>query len=113
METSTILETVIQSALDLKALNLIQVEMEERSSLSDYILICHGTSTAHTQGIADKISITMKNLELLPLGTEGYEDGSWILIDYSSVVIHIFTDKNRMKYNLEELYTEFKTTTIQ
>jgi len=113
METSTILETVIQSALDLKALNLIQIDMEERSSLSDYILICHGTSSAHAQGIADKINMTMKKMDHLPMGIEGYEDGSWILIDCSSVIIHIFTEDNRLKYNLEELYTDFKTTEIQ
>ena len=106
-EEPFILNKISQTALDQKALNLVQIDMEGRSSLADYILICHATSTAHARGIADKILINLKKEGIAPLGQEGYETGQWIILDFNAVILHIFLEETRELFNLEELYQEF------
>ncbi len=113
MEISSTLGRISQSASDLKAINLIQVDLEGKSSFADFILICHGTSTAHARGIADKISFNLKKEGVLPIGVEGYNSGEWILMDFDSVVIHIFLEETRETYNLEELYKDFKAKKLE
>jgi ribosome-associated protein len=108
METPSILSRISRSATDLKAINPVQIDLEGKSSIADFILICHGTSTAHTRGIADKISLNLKKEGVLPIGIEGYDSGEWILMDFSSVIIHIFLEEVRETFNLEEIYRDFK-----
>ena len=104
MELDLIEETITQAALDLKAINLIRFDMENTSSLSDFVIICHGTSTTHVRGIADNISLNCKKADVLPLGVEGYEEGEWVLMDYNSVIVHIFLEETREIFNLEEIF---------
>ena len=87
--------------------------MGGKSSLADYILICNGTSTTHTRGIADRISMDLKKEGILPLGVEGYESGEWILLDYNTAIIHIFLEEHREYYDLEGVYRDFETTAFE
>jgi ribosome-associated protein len=107
MDSPSTLSQISKAALDLKAQELVQIDLEGKSSLADFILICHGTSTAHAKGIADKISLNLKQVGILPLGIEGYESGDWILMDFNSVIIHIFLEETRALYDLEQLYHNF------
>lgn len=107
METQQLLNLITETALDIKALELSVFDMEGKSAISDYLVICHGTSTAHTQGIADNIALTLKKKGEMPLGIEGLNEGRWILIDYNTVIIHIFLEEVREQYNLEEIYQTF------
>ncbi len=109
MDTLSTLNHIVNAAMDLKAIDLTEIDMESKSSLCDYILICHGTSTAHAQGISDNIHQVLKNKNVLPIGTEGYSEGRWILMDYNAVIIHIFIEDSRGLYNLEDLYQDFPT----
>lgn len=113
MDIPFTLSKISQSASDLKALDLVQIDMEGKSSLADYVLVCHGTSTAHTKGIADKISLNLKQEGILPIGVEGYESGEWILMDFNTVIIHIFLEETREIFNLEEIYQDFTTTNLE
>lgn len=107
METKALLDTIVASAEDIKALDIVVFDMEGKSAISDYLVICHGTSRAHTQGIADRISLTLKKEGVLPLGTEGRDEGRWILVDYNMVILHIFIEDVREQYNIEEIYQTF------
>ena len=104
MNTQILLDLISSTAEDLKAIDPVIFDLEGKSSVSDFIFICHGTSTAHTRGISDKISLTLKKENKLPLGIEGYEEGQWILIDYNTVIVHIFLKHVREQYSLEEIY---------
>lgn len=108
MNAPYLVTQIRELALDLKAIDLKQVDTQGKSAISDYILICHGTSIAHSQGISDRISFGLKKDGILPYGIEGYETGEWILMDYNTVIIHIFTEENRELFNLEDLYLEYK-----
>ena len=107
METTDLLSTITEAAEDIKALDMVTFDLEGKSSLTDFVVICHGTSTAHTKGIADKIVYTLKRKELLPLGIEGVENGEWILMDYNSVIVHIFLHEMRERYQIEDLFQDF------
>ncbi len=109
MEPPFLVAQIIQSSLDLKANELMQIDLAGKSSLADYILICHGTSTAHTRGIADRVMMDLKKEGILPMGTEGYESGEWILLDYNTTIIHIFLEENRRLFNLEDVYHDFES----
>lgn len=113
MDTTNLLENITESALNLKAINPIQFEMEGKSAISDYVIVCHGTSIAHTQGIADKINFQLKQQGVLPIGIEGYENGEWILMDYNAVVVHIFVEENRELFDLEEIFKEYPQKSLQ
>ncbi|MBU2513021.1 ribosome silencing factor [bacterium] len=113
METPYLLSKITQSALDLKAINLFQFDMEGKSSLTDYMVVCHGTSTAHVQGIADRIAFDLKKDGLLPLGIEGYNEGTWILLDFNAVIVHIFLEETRKLYNFEELFQDYPSKSFE
>ncbi|MBU2644288.1 ribosome silencing factor [bacterium] len=108
MDTKSLLDKITQTALDIKALDLVVFDMDGKSAITDYLVICHGTSTAHTQGIADNIGLALKKEGgILPLGIEGREEGRWILIDYNAVIVHIFLEDVREQYSLEEIFSTF------
>ena len=106
MHTTDLLHTIKNAALDIKALDLITFDLEGKSSLTEFVIICHGTSTAHTKGIADNITYTLKKKKQLPLGVEGAENGEWILMDYNAVIVHIFLEETRKHYQIEDLFQQ-------
>ncbi len=107
METQLLLNSITETAKNIKALDLIVIDMEGKSAITDYLIICHGTSTAHTHGIADNIHLTLKKNGVLPLGIEGMDEGQWILVDYNTVIVHIFLEDIREQYNIEEIYNTY------
>ncbi len=97
---TTLLED--KKAIDLKTLNII-----EQSTLADYFVIASGTSNTHIKALADNVEVELKKEDLYPNKIEGYNT-EWILMDYGDVVVHIFTEKERQNYDLEELYARNK-----
>ena len=76
------------------------------SSLADYFIICSGKSSRQVQGIADNLERGLKNRGIKPLGSEGRQEGHWVLMDYADVIIHIFYEPVRSFYDLESLWSE-------
>ena len=73
--------------------------------MCDYFVICHGTSSRHVDGIIDSIEqIVKKELNEKPFHKEGIENLTWVLLDYASVIIHVFQKEYREFYNLEDLW---------
>lgn len=71
---------------------------------TDYFLIGSGTSTTQVKAIADAIEEKFKERGLLPFHIEGYSEGRWILMDYDTLIIHIFHEQTRNFYELERLW---------
>lgn len=106
MDTQELLSEIKQSVEDIKGLDISVLDVKEKSSYADYLVICHGTSTAHAKGISEKVEMNLKKKHRqLPLGVEGFNEGSWILMDYNAVIVHIFEESVREDYQLEELFT--------
>ncbi len=97
----------VTKALDeKKGMNIKLIKIDEVSSLADYFLICTGTSNTHVKTLCDYAEHTLDLLGEPMLGREGHRGNSWELLDYGSLVIHIFTEEAREFYSLERLWAD-------
>ena len=96
----------VAAADDKKALDILVLRLIAITEFTDYFIICTGNSTRQTQAIADAVTDKLKEVKLRPMHTEGFTTGEWILIDYGSFVVHIFTTEARRFYDLERLWRD-------
>ena len=89
-----------------KGVGIKLLRIDRVSSLADYFLICTGTSSTHVKTLCDYAEYTLENLGEKMLGREGHRGNSWELLDYGSVVVHVFTDEARKFYDLERLWAD-------
>ena len=104
MNTEQLLKKITTIIEDIKGLEVLNINVADKNAFADYMVICHGTSSAHVKGISDNIGLALKKDKLLPLGVEGYNEAQWVLMDYDAVIVHIFTESVREAYQLEDLY---------
>ena len=90
-----------KKGMDIKLLKIYAV-----SSLADYFLICTGTSNTHVRTLCDYAEYTLEQLGEPMLGREGHRGNSWELLDYGSIVVHVFTEEARQFYSLERLWAD-------
>jgi ribosome-associated protein len=106
--TSRSLELALAAAREAeenRGQNLLVLDMRSQTSAFDYFVIATGTSNRQLRAMSDAIDdVLQKQYGHRRLGLEGYQDSHWILLDYGSVIIHLFDDKNRDYYRLEELW---------
>ncbi len=100
-------DRILQAAQDTKALDIVLYDMEQRSSITDYVMICSGRSQAHVRGIAEKIGTTLRHMGVHCQSMEGYQEGSWVLLDYDVAIVHVFHPETRTYYDLESLLAGF------
>lgn len=107
MLTSKEMITVAVQALDSKKGKDIRVlHTEEQTTLADYFVICNGTSSTQVRALADAVEEAMSKAGEEPHHIEGHSGGEWTLLDYSSVVVHVFTEEGREFYSLERLWSD-------
>lgn len=87
-----------------KARDIVGIDLHEVSSVADYFLIMSGSNKPQLKAISDNIEEKLAEQGLRPLRIEGYREAEWILLDYGSLVVHIFVDEQRDYYNLERLW---------
>ena len=92
------------AALEKKGENVLLLDIRDRASFADFFVIATGRSVLQARSIADGVVEASENDVGAPLRTEGYNEGSWILIDYGPVIVHVFTLQAREFYNLERLW---------
>ena len=93
-----------QAADGRQARDIVALDMHELSSVADCFLICHGGSDRQVKAIADAIEEQLIQHREKPLAVEGYQTGTWILIDCADLVIHVFDTATRQFYDLERLW---------
>ena len=106
------MEMAVAAARETKAGEIVVFDMENRSTITDYVMICSGRSQAHVRGISDRIEEEMKKTGVRHLSVEGYQEGSWVLMDYDLVLVHIFHPETRAYYDLESLLKDFPRETF-
>ena len=87
--------------MDIKLLKIVKV-----SSLADYFLICTGTSNTHVKTLCDYAEYALEQAGETMLGREGHRGNSWELLDYGTIVVHVFTQEAREFYGLERLWAD-------
>lgn len=97
----------VTKALDAKkGLDIKLLRIDKVSSLADYFLICTGTSSTHVKTLCDYAEYTLEQLGETMLSREGHRGNSWELLDYGSIVVHVFTEVARRFYDLERLWAD-------
>jgi len=99
------LKTVIGDALaDMKALEVKLLDVRGLTDIADYMVIASGTSDRHVRSVAQRVVEKVKEAGFRPLGVEGQQDGDWVLIDLSEVIVHVMLPRVREFYGLEKLW---------
>ena len=97
----------VTKALDeKKGIDIKLLKIDRVSSLADYFLICTGTSNTHVKTLCDYAEFTLENLGETMLSREGHRGNSWELLDYGTIVVHVFTEEARKIYDLERLWAD-------
>ncbi|MDO4460144.1 MAG: ribosome silencing factor [Clostridia bacterium] len=89
-----------------KARDIKVIKIEEVSALADYFVIASGTSNTQVQALADNLEMKMKEDGIQPYAVEGYRSNGWILLDYGTVFVHVFTTEARDFYDLDHLWID-------
>ena len=97
----------VTKALDAKkGMDIKLLKIDSVSSLADYFLICTGTSNTHVRTLCDYAEYTLEQLGEPMLGREGHRGSAWELLDYGTLVVHVFTEEARKFYALERLWAD-------
>ena len=89
-----------------KGMNIKLLKLDRISSLTDYFLICTGTSNTHVKTLCDIAEYALEQVGEKPIGREGHRGNTWELLDYGCLVVHVFTDEARKFYDLERLWAD-------
>jgi len=100
-----LLACVMDATEELKAREVVQVDVRGKSSVADYMVIASGTSSRHVKSIADEVVRFAKKLDVMPLGVEGEREAEWVLVDLGDVIVHVMLPRVREFYALERLWT--------
>tara|TARA_B000000475_G_scaffold260161_1_gene243690 strand:- start:396 stop:758 length:363 start_codon:yes stop_codon:yes gene_type:complete len=98
-----LIKKVVDLALDKKAEDLVVLDVRGISSITDYMIICHGNSEPQVKAITDSIR---KGTPQKPKHLEGYDKQNWVLIDYFDIIIHVFNKEQREYYSLDRLWAD-------
>lgn len=109
MDSKILAEEIINLLESKKAEEITLIDVRKKIDYADFFIICSAHSTKHTQGLCEFIISEMEKLNIKPLGIEGLELGQWIVIDYDTVIVHIFYEPIRKIYALEELWGDFSS----
>ncbi|MGY8813402.1 MAG: ribosome silencing factor [Gammaproteobacteria bacterium] len=90
---------------DLKANNIVTLDVKEIASFTDYMIIASGRSNTHVRALADKIIEAAKETNTYVIGSEGQDLGEWVLIDLGDIVVHVMQQSTRDHYQLEKLWS--------
>ena len=98
---------------DKKAENIKIINIETVSSLADYFIIAGGSNRNQVQAMCDNVEEMLGRAGYMQCKIEGYESANWILLDYGDLVIHLFDEENRLFYDLERIWRDGKTVSVE
>lgn len=96
---------IIDKIDDLKGKDIVTLDVRGKSSITDYMIICTGTSSRHVSSIASHLLDEAKKHGYLVLGSEGQANSDWVVIDMDSAMVHILQQESRDLYELEKLWS--------
>jgi ribosome-associated protein len=106
MQTLELKSVVVNALEDVKAKDIVVLDVREKTSITDYMVIASGTSTRHLKSLADNVLTEAKSNGFIPLGSEGGASSDWILVDLGDVVVHVMMPSSRHLYDLERFWQE-------
>ena len=108
MDKISDLKEIVVNTLDLnKAQDIITIDLKDKSSMADYMIIASGTSSRHIQSLSEQVLEKLKNNGVYESKIEGKQSTEWKLVDGIDLIVHIFHPEKRKFYELEKIWSEF------
>lgn len=104
---------VIADVLDAKKGRDVKIiHVEEKTVIAEYFVLCTGNSSTQVKGLVGEVEYQLERRGVTPYNVEGRDNNSWILMDYSNIIVHVFSREAREFYNLDKLYGDSSTVSV-
>ena len=113
MESRELAKQICEALADKKGEDIKILNISEVTVLADYFIIASGSNRNQVQAMADNVEETLGKLGHEPKQIEGYQSANWIVMDYRDVIVHIFDNENRLFYDLERIWRDGKSLTVE
>lgn len=108
MNSEAIRDLAIKALEDLKAIDIVTLDVSSLTDIADYMIICSGSSTRHVRSLAENVSVQAKAHDISPVRMEGEQESEWVLVDLGDVIVHTMKPATRSYYSLEDLWEPVK-----
>jgi ribosome-associated protein len=102
----------VRAAESRKAQDIKVLDLRPLTSFADYFLLCNGANQRQIQAICDEVLRVMKQRGERPISLEGYDNAEWVLADFGDLLVHIFSEKSRVYYDLDRLWRDAENVVI-
>jgi len=114
LKEDKLVQLIANACLEEKAIDVMILDVKELTVIADYFVIASGRSNVQVKSIADYVEKLLRDeYNVIPTRKEGHQKGLWVVLDYSSVMLHIFRQEEREYYNLENLWGDAEEVAIQ
>ncbi|WPC07195.1 ribosome silencing factor [Pseudomonas sp. MBLB4123] len=104
MRSDELVKLAIAALEDIKAQDITTIDVRDKTSITDFMVIASGTSSRHVKSLVDNVLEKVKEQGVRPLGSEGLDSGEWALLDLGDIVVHVMLPTARQFYDLERLW---------
>ena len=108
MAVDDLVKEIVDASIEAKGNNIVVLNMESFSDITDRFIVISGRSDRQVQGISNRIYDTLLDVGQKPVAIEGLDRGQWVVLDYGSVIVHVFYEATREVYNLEGFWGKAK-----
>ena len=105
MNSEALTDLVIEVLNDVKAKDIVRLDVRDMTPVTDYMVVASGTSNRHVKALVDNVAEKAKAAGHRPMGIEGEDGGEWVLLDLQDTLVHVMLPKVREFYNLEKLWS--------
>jgi ribosome-associated protein len=105
MNSEALADLVVEALDDVKAKDIVRLDVRDMTTVTDYMVVASGTSNRHVKALVDNVADKAKAAGRRPIGIEGEEGGEWVLLDLGDTLVHVMLPKVREFYNLEKLWS--------
>ena len=98
------INTLLQSLEDIQAIDVKVIDVNQLTTITDFMVICSGRSSRHVNAVAQNVMEDMKKKGMPALSINGLDTGDWVLVDFGDIVLHVMQPESRAFYNLEGLW---------
>ena len=105
MNSEALTDLVVEALDDVKAKDIVRLDVRDMTTVTDYMVVASGTSNRHVKALVDNVAEKAKEAGHRPVGIEGEEGGEWVLLDLEDTLVHVMLPKVREFYNLEKLWS--------
>ena len=104
MQIGALKDLVVHTLNEMKANDVQVLDVRERTSIADFLVVASGTSGRHVKSIAEAVAFKAKQAGELVVGQEGLQEGEWALVDLNNIIVHVMQPKVRNYYQIEQLW---------